>query len=191
MEPGHVVLRLSLPAGEAPVTGIGKHIFITIGADGCLPGLPEFRLQQFAMQFLEDLAYALVAEEEGVPFLGEDILRSGAEPGFFGHFELRVRGRRYAAEVTLGEIADFVVIVEHHPTVTGDAEVLQQHVAGEDVGTGHVAQGITIAFHYLAQFLVIDLLDDDVQRRYTAFDVKVADDDLVVLELDTGSSFLA
>src|SRR5690606_42131802 len=38
----------------------------------------------------------------------------------------------------LGQVTDFVVVIEHHATVAGDAEVLQQHVAGKYVGSGQL-----------------------------------------------------
>jgi hypothetical protein len=37
-------------------------------------------------------------------------------------------------EVAVGHVLDLVVVVEHDLAVAGDAEVLPQHVAGEDVG---------------------------------------------------------
>jgi len=51
-------------------------------------------------------------------------------------------GRRLGdpAEAAVGQVVDLVVVVEHDPAEAGDAEVLEQQIAGEDVDGGQLPQ---------------------------------------------------
>src|SRR5690606_6590717 len=81
-----------------------------------------------------------------------------------------------AAELHFRHALDFVVVVEDHAAQAGDAEVLVQHVAGEDVGGGQVADGLAVLLHGGFQGGVGGAGQEDVQRRHAAFDVDVAQD---------------
>jgi hypothetical protein len=65
-------------------------------------------------------------------------------PGLAGHLRLGIGRRRDAAEVAVGHVLDLVVIVEHHAAEAGHAEVLEQHVAREDVGVGQFLDGVAV-----------------------------------------------
>ena len=58
---------------------------------------------------------------------------------------------RQLAEVAVGEQAQLVVVVEDQPAVARDAEVLEQHVAGEDVRRREVAQHLAVVDHRVAR----------------------------------------
>jgi hypothetical protein len=59
------------------------------------------------------------------------------------------------AEVGFGQETDLVVVVEHHPPVAGDAEVLQQHVAGEDVGRRQLLDRQAVILQRLAHLRLV------------------------------------
>jgi hypothetical protein len=78
---------------------------------------------------------------------GKHIARRNAVPRLAGKLIFRVAGRWDIAEIHLGHVANFVVIVEHHPPVTGDAEVFKQHIAREDIGGGKLANRVAVLFN--------------------------------------------
>ena len=96
--------------------------------------LPERGVEQVGVVLHEDLAHGRVAEQEGRERLGEDVLRADRVPDLARHLLFLVARLRHLAEVAVGEVLDLVVVVEHDLAVARDAEVLPQHVAGEDVG---------------------------------------------------------
>ena len=149
-----------------------------------LDRLPEARVEQVAVVLDEGLADARIAEQEGREFLREDVERPGGVPGFAGQLHLGIRCRRNATEVAVGHELDLVVIVEDDTTITGDAEVLPQHVAGEDVGAGHLADGVTVFQHGVFHLLVGRLLEVDVERCHPPLDVEVFDDHRVAVHLE-------
>ena len=96
------------------------------------------------MALQERFAQGTGEYEEGPELFREDIALSDREPGLGGHLHQRIIGFRNRPEVAIGEQTELVVVVEDDPVVPGDAEVLEQHVAGEDVGGGQLAYGVAI-----------------------------------------------
>ena len=47
-------------------------------------------------------------------------------------------------EIAVGEVVDFIVVVEHNPAVAGHAEVLEQQVARKDIGRGKLLDRQTV-----------------------------------------------
>ncbi|MNQ71820.1 hypothetical protein D3C85_865040 [compost metagenome] len=94
------------------------------------------------------------------------------------------------AKVGLGEEADLVVVVEHHPAVTGNAEVLQQHVAGKDVGRRQLLDRQPIVFQGLAHLRLVGVLQVEVQRGHPALGPAVADQHRIALHLHRGGGNL-
>ncbi len=82
-------------------------------------------------------------------------------------------------EINLRHVADFIVVVEHHAPVTGDAEVLKQHIAGENIGGGQLTNRVAVLFNCIAQLLTFDLLQPDIQRHHPSFDIQMANDNLI------------
>jgi hypothetical protein len=72
------------------------------------------------------------------------VVRADMEPRLGRHLLLVAGGLRPVAELAFADQAQLVVVVEHHPAVARDAEVLQQHVAGEDVVARQVLDGLAI-----------------------------------------------
>ncbi len=62
-----------------------------------------------------------------------------------------------------------------------DAEVLPQHVAGEDVGAHHVLDGVAVLHDDGGDLLGRRVLQVDVERDHAPLDVGVADEDRVAL----------
>ncbi len=115
---------------------------------------------------------AIEAEELHERF-GEDVVVVDVEPRFGAHVvfvELRLR---HVAEAAVGDGAQLVVVVEDHATVAGHAEVLQQQVAGEDVGDGEVADALAVVEHGLLGVFARSIADVQVERRHAALDVHV------------------
>ena len=103
------------------------------------------------MRLEEGVPHLSGRDEEGAELLGKHVLLAHEEPGL-GRELLLDRGRlRDAPEAALRQQAELVVVVADHPPVPGHAEVLQQHVAGEDVGGGEVLDGVAVVDHRLAR----------------------------------------
>ncbi len=81
-------------------------------------------------------------------------------------------------------MAELVVVVEDHPPVTGHAEVLEQHVAGEDVGRGQVLERVAPVDQGRLDRLGRLPADEDVERDHSAPHVHVPDHHVRALERD-------
>ncbi|MNN97977.1 hypothetical protein D3C81_2172520 [compost metagenome] len=66
------------------------------------------------------------------------------------------------AEIHLRHVANFIIVVEHHPPVSGHAEVFKQHVTRENIGGSQLANSVTIFFYRIPQLLAFDLLQPDI-----------------------------
>ena len=70
----------------------------------------------------------------------------------------------------------------------GDAEVLEQHVAGKDACAGELLDRIAVVAQRLAQprsvAVAAQLLDVEVERPHAALDVDMPDHELVAVELE-------
>jgi hypothetical protein len=85
------------------------------------------------------------------------------------------------AEAALGERRELVVVVEDHPPVAADAEVLEQQVAGEDVGHGEVADGLPVVDDGGGRTLGRGRARVDVERDELALGVRVGDHHAVAI----------
>src|SRR5690606_11753616 len=131
---------------------IGEHVDHLASTDRLLQLLPVIGVIQIAMQLAEQPALPDVGEQERRKLLGEHIHRPHRIPGLGTHLVLGEARRRNAPEIHLGKKADLVVVVEHHAAMTGNAEVLQQHVAWEDIRGCQLLDGqavIVQGFAYL------------------------------------------
>ena len=119
------------------------------GRPGCAPcGPARKRVEQVGVVLQEHLAHAGVAEQERAEGLREHVLRPDRVPDLARQsLPLRCAASGTRAEVAVGEVLDLVVVVEHHLAVARDAEVLPQHVAGEDVGGHQVLDGVAVLDH--------------------------------------------
>ena len=63
--------------------------------------------------------------------------------------------------------------------MAGDAEVFKQHIAGKDVGGGQLADSIAILFYRITQCLAVNLLQPQVERHHSPFNIQMTDDDAV------------
>ena len=102
------------------------------------------RGEQILVVFVKDLAQHRRGQEEGGEFFREDVVPGHRIPDLARHFGLEIRRRRDRPEIAVGHVFDFVVVVEDDAAVAGHAEVLPQHVAGEDVGLGEFADGAAV-----------------------------------------------
>ena len=134
------------------------------------------------MVLQEGLANAGVAQQEGAELFRKHVIGSHRIPRLGRHLVLGRARLGHLAEVAVGEVLHFVVVVEDHPVLAGDAKVLVEHVAREDVGRHHVADGHAVLIDGIfARGLVGLLFQVKVQRGHPPFDVQVADDDAVAL----------
>ncbi len=149
--------------------------------------LPKIGLQQIGVVAHEDFAHTRVAEQKGAEGFGEHVVLGHVVPDVAAHFLVFVARLRHAAEVAIGDVFNFVVVVEHHLAVARDAKVLPQHVAGEDVGRHQVFDGVAVFDHgalqlrlgggVVAVFLqhLKGFLQIDVERNHAPFDIDVLD----------------
>ena len=150
--------------------------------DAGLLVLPPDGIQQLGMVLQEGLAYPGVAQQEGAELFRKHVIGCHRIPRLGRHLVLGGARLGYLAEVAVGEVLHFVVVVEDHPVLAGDAEVLVEHVAREDVGRHHVADGHAVLIDgVVACSLVGLLLQVEIQWRHSPLDVQVTDDDAVAL----------
>ncbi len=131
------------------------------------------------MQLQHDLAHLRLLQQEGGELLGEDVVGGHRIPGLGAPLVLGVARWRDLAEVALRHIADLVVVVEHHPAVAGDAEVLEQHVPREDVGCRQLLDGVAVLLQREPGLLLVRLVQIEVERDHLALGVEVLDHQLV------------
>ena len=110
--------------------------------------------------FHECLAYSVVGEQESSKLLRKNIVDRHAIPGFCGKFIFRVTRLGYPAKVAFGQVTDFIVIVKHDAAqaLPGYAEVLQQQIPREDICRSQFLDRIAIAFHQVAEVVIVGLL---------------------------------
>ena len=87
--------------------------------------------------------------------------------------------------MAVGEVFDFVVVVKNDLVVTGDAEVLPEHVTRKNIGRDQILDGVAVLHHRLIELrtrtriIPVDLQDIegllqvDVQGDHAALDVTV------------------
>ena len=85
---------------------------------------------------------------------------------------------RNAAEPALRQQAQLIVVVADDPPVSCHPEILEQHVAGENVGRGEVLDGVAVVEHR-SRAAVAGIPEKDVERRDAALGVDVSHDDPV------------
>src|SRR6516165_11234826 len=89
-------------------------------------------------------AVLLTGQEEGCEFLGEDVVRSDRIPHVACELVETGRRRGNRAEAAVGHVFDLVVVVEHDSIEAGQAEILEQQVAGEDVDGCELANRVSV-----------------------------------------------
>jgi hypothetical protein len=112
--------------------------------------LPIARIQKVGMVAHEDFTHGIVAQQKRGKCFGEHVAWADAVPDFPTHFFFFVAWFGHFAEVAIGDVFDLVVVVKHHLAVAGDAKVLPQHVAREDVGGHQVFDGVAVLHHRAA-----------------------------------------
>ena len=63
--------------------------------------------------------------------------------------------------------------------MTGDAKVFEQHVAGENIGGGKLANRVAVLLNRIPQLLTFDLLKPDIERHHPPLNIEMTDDNLL------------
>ncbi len=103
------------------------------------------------------------------------------EPGFCGHLFFVGGGCRPIAEVAFGDQAQLVVVVEHRALMAGNAEILQQHVAGKDVVARHVLDGLAVVQRCGMRGFGQLFAQVQIQRAQPALHIAQCDQDIVAV----------
>src|SRR5205807_2930783 len=168
---------------KADFFGVGKDVILKAGAHALLLALPERWIEQVAVVLVEHLARAWIAHQEALELLRKHVGRAYRPVGLRRHLVVVVARRRYAPKDHVGHGRDLVVVVEHDALMPGDAEVLEQHVAGKDACAGELLDRIAVVAQRLAQprsvAVAAQLLDVEVERPHAALDVDMPDHELV------------
>ena len=131
----------------------------------------------------EHLSQAPGGHQKRTELLGEDVAVADVEPRVGGHFVFGMDGLGNPAETAIGEQTKLVVVVEDDPPMPGDTEVLEQHVAGEDVGGGQVANGVAVSDDSAFRGFGRSAGKKHVEWLYLTLGVQVTDDDPVAIHL--------
>ena len=144
---------------------------------------PERNRQQVAVLREEGLAGLVVEPEERQELLREDVVLPHEEPRLSRHLLLVVARLRHFAEAAVGEHGQLVVVVEDDPAVARHAEVLEEHVAREDVASGEVADRLAVVDDRDTRLLLARLAQVQVEGPQPALRVEVVEDHLVPAHL--------
>src|SRR5262249_5716497 len=144
---GNLSLQRDPPCGrsarmEAVRFLVGKDVHDLPRAVERLHAVPEVRVEKIAVSLQEELAELAVEPDEGQELLREHIVGPHVEPGLGRHLLLEGARLGHATEVAVREGGELIVVVEDDPAVPRHPEVLEQHVAWEDVGGGEVLDGL-------------------------------------------------
>ncbi|MNC34796.1 hypothetical protein D3C75_832500 [compost metagenome] len=134
------------------------------------------------MQAAEQPPLAEIGKQERRKLLGEHVMRPDRVPRLARHLVLRVTRRRDMTEVHLGQEADLVIVIKHHPAMTGNAKVLQQHVAREDIRRRQLLDGQAVIIQGLQHLALAGVLQVQVQRCHAPLGPAVADQHRVPLQ---------
>src|SRR5947207_14368193 len=92
----------------------------------------------------EGVAYPGIGKQERLEFLRKDVPRTDRVPNIARHLVPFRRRRWNVAEIAISQVVDLVVVVKHDAAVAGDAEILEQQVAGKDVDRRQLAQRFAV-----------------------------------------------
>src|SRR5690554_3357971 len=168
---------------QPPLVAIRVNVDNTPIDDRLLQAFPVIGIEKFRMQLVENLAQLGVSEHERTKLLGKNIIRPDRVPRLAGKFLPRRRCLGNMAEVALREVAHLVVVVEDHTPMASHTEILQQHIAREDIRRSHLLDGVAVVFKHCAGLDLIALFQIEVEGNHHALGIAVLDNDLVTLEL--------
>ena len=132
----------------------------------------------------EGVAHLRIGQQERPEFLRKDVARTDGIPDIVRHLVPFRRRRRNVAEVAIGEVVDLVVVVKDDATVAGDAEILEQQVAGKDIDRRQLSQRFAIVAHRANPRGVVGMREKKIERRQPPLDVHMANDDPAAVILD-------
>src|SRR5256886_13606726 len=185
---GSISRRTGRCPRKADFLGVGKDVILKAGAHALLLAQPKRWIEQVAVVLVEHLARARVAHQEALELLRKHVARAHRPVRLRRDLVCVVAGRRYAPKDHVGHGRDLVVVVEHDALVPGDAEVLEQHVAGKDSCAGEFLDPIAVVVQRLAQpgpvAVAAQLLDMQVEWPHAPLDVDMPDHELVAVELE-------
>src|SRR5438046_10220428 len=92
-------------------------------------------------------SYRGIGQQERGELLRENVGGPYRIPHVVGHLVIALGRRWNAAEAARGQELDLIVVVEHDATVTGDAEILEQEIAGEDVDCCELRKRVAVVSH--------------------------------------------
>src|SRR5450830_19473 len=196
---GSFMLDLRLVVGRCLLTKtqvlrIREDVLDMAVFDALLARLPILRRQQVGMVLHEILADAGIAQQEGAELFGKHIVLTDGIPRFGRHFFLLRAGLRDDAELAIGDVLDFIVIVKNDTLMTGHAKVFIQHVARKNIRSHQLLDGVAVlddgVFHQVSAAFLFGIAQPHVQRYHAPLDVQVADDDLLLVFLDQRGSEL-
>ena len=117
--------------------------------------------------------------QKRLELLGEDVMFTHVEPRLRGKLFLYRSGLRDPAKLALRQQTQLIVVVADDPPVSRHAEILQQHVTRENVGSGEVLDGVAVVDHDVACGGFAGVPEKDVERGDAALGVDVSHDDPV------------
>jgi predicted RNA-binding protein with RPS1 domain len=112
--------------------------------DALLARLPVLRRQQVGMVLHEILADAGITQQEGAELFGKHIVLADGIPRFGRHFFFLCARLGNDAELAIGDVLDFIVIVKNDALMTGHAKVFIQHVARKNIRRHQLLDGVAV-----------------------------------------------
>ena len=121
-------------------------------------------------------------ERNGSHCSGKHIARTAMKPGLRARFLLLGARARQVAKHAIGHQADLVVVVKNHAAVAGDAEILQQQIAGKHVARGQIAQRVAVIDDRRFGGGRFGLAQEQIERPQAPLDVAVLDDQILAFD---------
>jgi hypothetical protein len=125
----------------------------------------------------EDVAQPAGRHEIGRELLGEHVVVRHGEPRLECQLVVDRARRRQVAEAALRQRRQLVVVVEDHPAMAADAEVLEQQIAGKDVRGREIADRVPVVENGRLGRVGVRLLHEEVERADAPLRVDVLEDD--------------
>ena len=142
--------------------------------------LPEFGCEQIFVVLHKHLPHIRLAQEKRAEFFGKHIAFVHRIPHLARHFIFGIRRGRNGAEIAVGHVFDFVVIVENHAAEAGHAEIFIEHVAGENIGRSQLFERIAVIDHRRRFFGRLGFLHKHIQRLEAVFHIHMLDNHPIV-----------
>lgn len=137
--------------------------------------------EEICVVFEEGFVYVWVVKQECVICFWKNVVWVDVVLDFVGYFFFFGLWLGNGVDVVVGEVFDFVVVVEDYVVVVCYVKVFVQYVVGEDVCGDEFFNGVVVFDDVVFDLCIGVFVQLDVQWCYVVFDVDMVDDDFFIV----------